>query len=122
MVFFSIANIMITRQTLSSGFKRQRHVSCVLLRIYLNPEDFEIRSIKHVILMLGLQAERAIRPFVIGRSTWYIFGSPVGATASAGWYSPIETSDLNRVEPYLYLRCILSRLPESNDPDGVGLI
>ena len=67
--------------------------------------------------MLGLLAERAIRPFVIGRNNWHISGSPEGATASAGWYSLIETSKLNGVEPYLYLRCILSRLPESNDPD-----
>ena len=61
--------------------------------------------------------ERAIRPFVIGRNNWKISGSPAGATASAAWYSLIESSKLNDVEPYLYLRCILSRLPESTDPD-----
>lgn len=60
--------------------------------------------------------ERAIRPFVIGRNNWKISGSPAGATASAAWYSLIESSKLNGVEPYLYLRCILSRLPESTDP------
>jgi transposase len=61
--------------------------------------------------------ERAIRPFVIGRNNWKISGSPAGATASAAWYSLIESSKLNGVEPYLYLRCILSRLPESTDLD-----
>jgi transposase len=61
--------------------------------------------------------ERAIRPFVIGRNNWQISGSPAGATASAAWYSIIETSKLNGVEPYLYLRCLLSRLPESINPD-----
>jgi transposase len=61
--------------------------------------------------------ERVIRPFVIGRNNWQIMGSPAGATASAAWYSLIETSKLNAVEPYLYLRCILSRLPDSPDPD-----
>jgi len=61
--------------------------------------------------------ERAIRPFVIGRNNCKIFGSPAGATASAAWYSLIESSKLNGVEPYLYLRCILSRLPESTGPD-----
>ena len=60
--------------------------------------------------------ERAIRPFVVGRKNWMIAGSPVGATASAGWYSLIQTSKLNEVEPYLYLRYILSRLPDSDDP------
>lgn len=62
--------------------------------------------------------EQAIRPFVIGRNNWVISGSPAGATASAAWYSLIETSKINGVEPYLYLRCILSRLPDSEDPEG----
>jgi hypothetical protein len=44
-------------------------------------------------------------------------GSPAGATASAAWYSLIETSKINGVEPYLYLRCLLSRLPDGEDPD-----
>ena len=44
-------------------------------------------------------------------------GSPAGATASAAWYSLIETSKINGVEPYLYLRCILSGLPNGEDPD-----
>ena len=60
--------------------------------------------------------ERAIRPFVIGRRNWLISGSPVGAAASAGWYSIIESAKANAVEPYLYLRYILSRLPDSTDP------
>jgi len=60
--------------------------------------------------------ERAIRPFVIGRKNWVISGSPAGATASAGWYSIIESSKLNGVEPYLYLRYILSHLPDTRDP------
>jgi len=62
--------------------------------------------------------EQAIRPFVIGRNNWVISGSPAGASASAAWYSLIETSKLNGVEPYLYLRCILSRLPESENPQA----
>ena len=44
-------------------------------------------------------------------------GSPVGATASAGWYSLIQTAKINAVEPYLYLRYVLSRLPASEDPE-----
>ena len=67
--------------------------------------------------MLGLLAEQAIRPFVVGRKAWLFSGSPVGATASAGWYSIIETAKISSVEPYLYLRYILSRLPESEYPE-----
>ena len=62
--------------------------------------------------------EQAIRPFVVGRKNWLISGSPAGAHASAGWYSIIETAKLNGIEPYLYLRYILSRLPESSDPEN----
>lgn len=61
--------------------------------------------------------EQAIRPFVLGRKAWLFSGSPVGATASAGWFSLIETAKINAVEPYLYLRYVLSRLPESLDPE-----
>lgn len=61
--------------------------------------------------------EQAIRPFVVGRKNWLISGSPAGAEASAGWYSIIETAKLNGVEPYLFLRYILSRLPEGDNPE-----
>ena len=56
--------------------------------------------------------EQAIRPFVVGRKNWLTSGSPAGAKASATWYSIIETAKLNDVEPYLYLRYILSHLPD----------
>jgi transposase len=59
---------------------------------------------------------------VIGRNNWQISGSPAGATAIAAWYSLIETSKINGVEPYLYIRCILSRLPESSAPDDYKVL
>jgi len=61
--------------------------------------------------------EQAIRPFVVGRKNWVIAGSPVGAAASAAWYTLIQTAKLNGVEPYLYLRYVLSRLPDSTDAE-----
>ena len=61
--------------------------------------------------------EQAIRPFVVGRKNWLTSGSPAGAEASAGWYSIIESAKLNGVEPYLYLRYILSRLPDGRNPE-----
>ena len=61
--------------------------------------------------------ERAIRPFVVGRKNWLLSGSPAGAEASAAWYSLIETAKLNGVEPYLYLRYVLSRLPDGDNPE-----
>jgi transposase len=57
------------------------------------------------------EAERAIRPFTVGRKNWVISGSPRGAFASATLYSFIETAKVNGVEPYYYLRYVLTALP-----------
>ncbi|MEH6359070.1 MAG: IS66 family transposase [Pseudomonadales bacterium] len=56
-------------------------------------------------------AERAIRPFVIGRKNWLFSDTPKGAQASALIYSLIETAKANGQEPYAWLRHVLERLP-----------
>ncbi|SFL41369.1 IS66 family transposase, partial [Azotobacter beijerinckii] len=56
-------------------------------------------------------AERAIRPFVIGRKNWLFSDTPKGATASAHLYSLVETAKANGQEPYAWLRHVLERLP-----------
>ena len=56
-------------------------------------------------------AENAIRPFVIGRKSWLFADTPNGANASAIHYSLVETAKANGLEPYQYLREILSKLP-----------
>lgn len=56
-------------------------------------------------------AERAIRPFVIGRKNWQFSDTPRGAHASALIYSLIETAKANGQEPYAWLRHVLERLP-----------
>jgi hypothetical protein len=48
-------------------------------------------------------AERAIRPFVIGRKSWLFSDTPKGATASAQLYSLVETAKANGQEPYAWL-------------------
>ena len=45
-------------------------------------------------------AERAIRPFVIGRKNWLFSDTPKGAMASAQLYSVVETAKTNGQEPY----------------------
>jgi transposase len=57
------------------------------------------------------EAERAIRPFTVGRKNWVMSGGPRGASASAAIYSIIETLKLNGLEPYYALRYILTKLP-----------
>lgn len=56
-------------------------------------------------------AERAIRPFVIGRKNWLFSDTPRGATASAQLYSLVETAKANGQEPYAWLRHALEHLP-----------
>ncbi len=58
-------------------------------------------------------AERAIRPFVIGRKNWLFSDMPKGATASAQLYSLVETAKANGQEPYAWLRHALGRLPQA---------
>ena len=62
-------------------------------------------------------AERAIKPFVIGRKAWLFSDTPKGATASAQIYSLIETAKINGQEPYTWLRHVLERLPQAKSVD-----
>ncbi|BBN65470.1 hypothetical protein KUIN1_46600 [Pseudomonas sp. KUIN-1] len=59
-------------------------------------------------------AERAIRPFAIGRKAWLFSDTPKGATASTQIYSLVETAKLNGQEPYTWLRHVLERLPHAS--------
>ena len=59
-------------------------------------------------------AERAIRPFVIGRKNWLFSDTPKGAVASAQLYSLVETAKANGQEPYAWLRHALEQLPHAS--------
>ncbi|WP_404831086.1 IS66 family transposase [Endozoicomonas euniceicola] len=48
-------------------------------------------------------AENAIRPFTVGRKNWLFADTPKGARASAIYYSLIESSKVNDLEPFAYL-------------------
>lgn len=63
------------------------------------------------------EAERAIRPFTVGRNNWVISGGPRGAQASATLYSLIETFKLNGLDPYYALRYLLTKLPVISDEE-----
>lgn len=55
--------------------------------------------------------ERDIRPFTTGRKAWLFSNSVAGADASAVIYSLMLTCRACDVEPYAYLRHILTELP-----------
>ena len=64
-----------------------------------------------VILSLGLRAENAIRPFVMGRKAWLFADTKKGATSSAIVYSIVETAKANNLNVYKYLTHVFSTMP-----------
>lgn len=73
-----------------------------------------VRYVEHGYLPIDNNAaERAIRPFVIGRKNWLFSDTPKGARASAQLYSLVETAKANGQEPYAWLRHVLERLPHA---------
>ncbi|WP_026377284.1 IS66 family transposase [Aestuariibacter salexigens] len=62
------------------------------------------------------RAERAIKPFVIGRKNWLFSNTGKGATASAMLYSIIETAKANGLTPFDYIVMLLEQTaqPDTN--------
>jgi transposase len=67
----------------------------------------------------NILAENAIRPFVIGRKAWLFSDTPAGARASATHYSLIETAKANGLEPYAYLKQVLTALPYAESVEEI---
>ncbi len=57
-------------------------------------------------------AERSIKPFTVGRKNWQFHGSPVGAEASAGTYSLIETCIANHIDTKEYFEYIFAHMSQ----------
>ena len=60
------------------------------------------------------RAERAIKPFVIGRKNWLFSQTAKGAKASAMLYSMIETAKANGLTPFDYMMYLLENLSAQN--------
>ncbi len=58
------------------------------------------------------RAERAIKPFVIGRKNWLFANTANGAKASATLYSIIETAKANDLMPFDYLMFLLEQVSQ----------
>ena len=58
------------------------------------------------------RAERAVKPFVIGRKNWLFSDTDKGADASARCYSIIESANLNGLNVFGYLSYLLTELPK----------
>jgi len=57
------------------------------------------------------KAENHIRPIALGRKNWLFATSVKGASAIATWYSIIETAKANGLEPYSYLKYLMTEFP-----------
>ena len=64
-------------------------------------------------------AERAIRPFCVGRNNWKFSDSQAGAHASAKLYSIVQTAKANGLEPYAYLKHLFTELPRATTVDDI---
>ena len=63
-------------------------------------------------------AERAIKPFVIGRKNWLFSNTPRGACASAAMYSIVTTAKTNGLNPRAYIQWLLEEMPNAKSLDG----
>ena len=68
-----------------------------------------------------LNAERSIKPFVIGRKNWLFANTPRGAKASATIYSIVETAKENGLNPFAYLQYLFEQLPNIDLNDQCAL-
>jgi transposase len=68
------------------------------------------------------RVENAIRPFVTGRKGWLFSATVEGAAASARLYSLVETAKANDLEPYAYLRHVLTWLPRAECADDIDAL
>jgi len=57
--------------------------------------------------------ENRIRPFAVGRKNWLFSDSVEGAEASGMIYSILQTARGNGLEPYAYLKHLLTELPKA---------
>lgn len=60
-------------------------------------------------------AERAVKPFVIGRKNWLFCNTAGGAKSSALIYSIIETAKENGLKPFEYLEFLFENMRVGND-------
>ena len=56
--------------------------------------------------------ENAIRPIALGRKNYLFAGSHEGAKRAAIIYSLVATAKLHNVEPFAYLKDVLTRIPD----------
>jgi transposase len=59
-------------------------------------------------------SENGLRPAVLGRRNWLFAGSVEGGRTAAVWMSIIQTCRLHEIDPFEYLKDVLTRLPSTS--------
>lgn len=62
------------------------------------------------------RVERQMRTIAVGRKNWMFAGSPEGGQRAATIYSLVCTCGLLGIEPWAYLKDVLQRIAEGEDP------
>ena len=85
----------------------------------LNQKDYLTRFLDDPDIPLDNNAaERAIRPFVIGKKNWHLIDTINGAKASAVSCALAAPSKANEQKPYGYFKHLLTEIPKHmNDTD-----
>lgn len=83
------------------------------LRVFLTDGD---------VPMENNAAERAIRPFCIGKKNWVMSDTIHGAQASGIIYSIIETAKANNLKPYEYMKHLLEVIPQHMDDTSLDFL
>lgn len=66
--------------------------------------------------------ENIIRPFAVGRKNWLFNDTVDGAKASAMIYSILQTAKANGLDPYAYMRHLLTELPKCKTAEELELL
>ena len=77
-----------------------------------NKKELEAFLLDGRLELTNNRAERAVKPFVMGRKNWLFSDTNKGADASMMWYSVIESAKLNNLNVYGYLLHLLTELPK----------
>lgn len=83
------------------------------LRVFLNDGN---------VPMENNAAERAIRPFCIGKKNWVMSDTIHGAQASGVIYSIVETAKANDLKPYEYMKHALEVIPQHMDDTSLDFL
>lgn len=78
----------------------------------LSQWDFMLRYVEDGELSIDNNiAEREIKAVVIGRKNWLFADTPDGMRANAVMYSLVQTAKANGIDPFVYLRYVIDKMP-----------